>query len=160
MKVVNGLRKIAVTTLVILIICFAIVMAGGCINVDSTSTSGINSTLADFAKAYETKDINLVKRCLAEEASFYSELVKNARNTFSRYRKIDMELSDITINLYQDDDRATVNLKETFRGIKRDESIAEEIKSKDIFELIKSETCWKITFWYRDIYMREPPNDD
>lgn len=125
----------------------------------NTGVSGIDLALANFAKAYETKDINLLKSCLAGESSFYSELVINAQNMFARHEKIDMEFSDPTINLYEDGKRATVNLNETFKGIGKDGKITEEIESGDIFELIKSETSWKITFWYRDIYMRELPNE-
>ena len=125
----------------------------------NTGVSGIDLSLANFAKAYETKDIELLKACLAEESSFYSELVINAQNMFARHEKIEMEFSDPTINLYEDGKRATVGLKETFEGIGKDGRITEEISSNDIFELIKSEAGWKITFWYRDIYMRELPNE-
>jgi len=69
-----------------------------------------------------------------------------------------LKFGDITINLYDDGKRATVTLKETFKGIGKDGRITEEIRSGDIFELTKSETGWKITSWYRDIYMKEPPN--
>lgn len=125
----------------------------------NTGISGIDLALANFAKGYETKDIDLLKGCLAEESSFYSELVINAQNTFTRYEKIDMEFSDPTINLYDDGKRATVNLKETFKGIGEEGRITEEISSRDIFELIKSKAGWTIISWYRDIYMRELPNE-
>jgi len=120
----------------------------------NTGVSGIDLALANFAKAYETKDIDLLKGCLAEESSFYSELVINAQNTFARYETIDMEFSDPTINLYDDGKRATVGLKETFKGRGKDGELTEEISSNDIFELIKSEADWKVISWYRDIYMR------
>ena len=70
-----------------------------------------------------------------------------------------MEFSNPTINLYEDGKRATVGLKETFRGRGKDGEITEEISSNDIFELIKPEAGWKIISWYRDIYMRELPNE-
>jgi len=126
----------------------------------NTNFGGVDATLANFAKAYETKNIDLLKLHLTEESSFYAELVINAENTFARYEKIDIEFSEPTINIYDTGKRATVGLKETFKGIGQNGRIIEEISSRDIFELIKSEAVWKITSWYRDIYMRELPSEE
>jgi len=158
MKVAKELSKIVASGSAILIMLFSIVSAGGCNNADSTHN--INLALANFSKAYETKDIELLKGCLAGESSFYSELVINAQNTFAAHERINMEFSNITVNLYDDGKRATVNLKETFKRISKDGKITEEIESRDIFELIKSEAGWKIISWYRDIHMRELPDED
>ena len=146
------MRKANYLQIMILFILFPLVIIVGC---QQQGVSGIDLALANFAKAYETKDIDLLKGCLAEESSFYSELVINAQNVFAHHEKIDMEFSNVTINLYDDGKRAMLGFRETFKGIGKDGRI-EEIESGDIFELIKSETSWKITFWYRDIYMRQP----
>ena len=157
MKVAGESSKIVASLLAIFVIFFAIVPAGGCARADGATS--INLCLADFAQAYEEKDINLLKSCIAEDSSFYSELVINAQNAFARHPKIDMEFSELNINLYEDGRRATVTLEEIFKGIGEDGRITEETKSGDIFEMIKSETDWKITSWYRDIYMIELPNE-
>lgn len=126
----------------------------------NTGTIGIDLALTDFVKAYETKDIDLLKRCLAEESSFYSELVINAQNIFARHERIEMKFSDPIVNLYDDGKRTTVCLNETFKGIDRDGITTEEIVSGDIFELIKTTADWKIVSWYRDIYMSEIPGGE
>ena len=70
---------------------------------------------------------------------------------------IEMKFSEPTVNLYDDGKRTTVCLNETFKGIEKDGITTEEIISGDIFELIKTTAGWKITSWYRDIYMRQIP---
>jgi hypothetical protein len=70
-----------------------------------------------------------------------------------------MKFSDPVINLYDDGKRATVGLNETFKRKAKDSMTAEEIESRDIFELMKTTAGWEIISWYRDIYMRQIPGE-
>lgn len=161
------MKNVLALSTIIVIALSMVVLGIGCEEVSepgptpglNTGVSGIDLALNNFVKAYETKDIDLLKRCLTEESSFYSELVINAQSTFARHEKIEMEFTDPAINLYDGERRATVSLKGVFKGIGKDDVIIKEIRSGDIFELIKDEAGWKIVSWYRDIYMSEPPSE-
>jgi len=157
------MKRIFILCSIIVIVLSIVILVMGCKEEPeptlNTGVSEIDLVLTNFSKAYEARDIDLLKSCLAEESSFYYELVINAQNTFARHEKIEMEFTDPTINLYDGERRATVGLKGIFKGIGKDTMITQEIRSGDIFELIKDEAGWKIVSWYRDIYMREPPSE-
>lgn len=131
-------------------------------NIVSTNTQSdeeqIKETLRYIAKSYKTKNIELLEQFVSQKSSFYSSIVETAKARFARYRDIELTFKDIKIDFHPwDKNHAAVTLREILIVSQWGKEGWEVKESMDIIELKKENSQWKITFWYKDTWMKNLP---
>ncbi|MBA7477867.1 hypothetical protein ES707_13282 [subsurface metagenome] len=118
----------------------------------------IKKTLRYVAESYRTENMELLEQSVSQNSSFYSNIVQTARTTFAHYRDIELTFKDIKIDFHPwDKNNATVTLREIFTALSRGKERQEVKESMDIIKLKKENGKWKITFWYKDVWMKNLP---
>ena len=118
----------------------------------------IKKMLRHVAKSYETKNIELLEQFISQKSSFYSSIVETARTTFAHYRDIELTFKDIKIDFHSwDKNYASVTLREILAMSQGGEDGRRIEESMDIIELKKENSRWKITYWYKDTWMKDLP---
>lgn len=118
----------------------------------------IKKTLGHVAKSYETKNIEMLEQFISKKSSFHSSIVETAKARFAYYRDIELTFKDIEIDFHPwDKNHASVTLREILTVSQREEDGRRVKESMDIIELKKENSQWKITYWYKDAWMKDLP---
>lgn len=116
----------------------------------------IRQVLNKFAKAYESRNIELLKETLWEESTFFRQIVKNAELDFARYSQIDVEFTQIRIGFCSRGKNGHANTWKKLRGKERETNIERYREFEKWFSFREAEGEWVIACLYFPASMIPP----